>query len=595
MVEIDKKKVVIIGAGPAGLTAAHELLKYNIQPVVLEQNDKVGGIARTENFNGFHFDMGGHRFFTKADVVNRMWHEALGDDFLKRPRLSRIYYKNKFFFYPLKILNSLVGLGLGQAILIFASYVRWQIFPYRQEETFEEWVTNRFGKKLFEIFFKTYTEKVWGIPCTELKAEWASQRIKDLSLKTALVSMFIKPKNSIKTLTEEFHYPRLGPGMLWNRIKEQIERQGGKVFLESPVIKIRRTENRIDHVVLSRDGGAEEIVAGTDFISSMPVSEFIKRLEPVPAEVREAANQLNYRDFLTVCLIVDQPHLFPDNWIYVHSSDVKVGRIQNFKNWSPEMVPDPSKTSLGLEYFCNEGDELWNLSDAELIELGSQEVERIGLALRKDVVEGCVYRVQKAYPIYDSSYKEYIAVIQDFVEDLENFQTIGRNGLHRYNNQDHSMVTAILSVRNILFNEKNDLWSINSDPEYHEEINVGEEKKTEEKLKETFTRVFPRVDPLAFGFSTGTVAGFLLFIATLFLTINSSEAVGPHLSLLEQFLPGYRISLTGSITGLVYLFLVGFFTGLGIAYLWNVSVFISARIFHRDIEIHLLRRMFDFY
>jgi protoporphyrinogen oxidase len=347
------------------------------------------------------------------------------------------------------------------------------------EETFEQWVTNRFGKRLFEIFFKAYTEKVWGISCTELKAEWAAQRIKDLSFKTALLSMFIKPKTTIKTLIEEFHYPRLGPGMLWNKVKNEIECRDGVVYLNSPVTRIHCKGNRIDYVVVSRNGSDEEIIHGTDFISSMPISEFIKRLEPAPADVLEAANKLSYRDFLTVCLVVNQPELFPDNWIYVHEPEVKVGRIQNFKNWSLDMVPDQTKTSLGLEYFCNEGDDLWNMADADLIELGKRELERIGLANSDDVIDGCVYRVPKAYPIYDSEYHTYLKRIRYFVAGIQNFQTIGRNGLHRYNNQDHSMITGMLAVDNLLNGGKNDLWSVNTDSEYHEEIQVTEERQPE--------------------------------------------------------------------------------------------------------------------
>ncbi|HEY9489507.1 MAG TPA: NAD(P)/FAD-dependent oxidoreductase, partial [Chryseosolibacter sp.] len=428
----DTRQFVIIGAGPAGLTAAYELLKHQVGATVLEQYDKVGGLARTENYRGYHFDMGGHRFFTKSEPVNQMWHEVLGDDFLRRPRLSRIFYQDKFFFYPLKTFNALFGLGIWQAILIVLSFLRWQIFPYKKEETFEQWVTNRFGKRLFEIFFKTYTEKVWGIPCAELKAEWAAQRIKNLSLKTALLSTIVKPGNSITTLIEEFHYPRYGPGMLWGEVKNQIEKREGKVLLNSPVTRIHRTGNRIDSVVISQNGSGEQTITGTDFISSMPISEFIKKLDHVPADVLAAAQKLRYRDFLTVCLIVNKPELFPDNWIYIHSPEVHVGRIQNFKNWSPEMVPDSSKTSLGMEYFCTEGDELWKMPDNDLIELAKRELGRIGLAKAGDVVDGCVFRVSKAYPIYDAEYAGYLKTIRDFVDGLENLQTVGRNGLHRY-------------------------------------------------------------------------------------------------------------------------------------------------------------------
>ena len=588
------KQVVIIGAGPAGLTAGYELTKHNIRLVVLEQYDKVGGLARTENYKGYHFDMGGHRFFTKSESVNQMWHEVLGDEFLRRPRLSRIFYQDKFFFYPLKIWNALSGLGLWQAILIALSFLRWQIFPYKKEETFEQWVTNRFGKRLFEIFFRTYTEKVWGIPCSELKAEWAAQRIKNLSLKSALMSMLVKPGDSITTLIEEFHYPRFGPGMLWNEVKNQIEQRGGKVQLKSPVTRIHRTGNRVDYMVVSPNGAGEQVIHGTDFISSMPVSEFVQKLEPVPAEVLEAAEKLNYRDFLTVCLIVNKTELFPDNWIYVHSPEVQVGRIQNFKNWSPDMVPDASKTSLGLEYFCTEGDELWNMPDADLIELGKQELERIGLAQAGDVVDGCVFRVPKAYPIYDAEYAGYLKTVREFVDGLKNFQTIGRNGLHRYNNQDHSMITGTLAVRNLLFGEKNDLWSVNADAEYHEEIRHDGKKKSVETLKERITHIFPRLDPVALGFSFGTTAGFMILAATLFLIFMGGGTVEPHLELLSHFVPGFSITLWGAVMGLIGLFILGFFFGSTFAYLRNLAVLISARIIHRDIELYHLKRLFDF-
>ena len=325
----------------------------------------MGGLSRTESYKGYYFDLGGHRFFTKVKEVKRLWHETLNGEFLRRPRLSRIYYNRRFFFYPLKPLNALVGLGFWESTLIVLSYVKWHFFPHKREDTFEEWVTNRFGKRLFQTFFKTYTEKVWGIPCSELKAEWAAQRIKDLSLKTAVLSMFVKPKKTIKTLIEEFEYPRLGPGLMWRTLTEGIERYNGRVRLSSDVVKIIRDGRRIESVMVANNG-AQETISGESFISSMPVTEFINKLHPEPPEeVLTAATKLKYRDFLTVCLIVNKPHLFPDNWIYIHDPTVRVGRIQNFKNWSPEMVPDQEKTSLGLEYFCSEGDELWTMSDTE--------------------------------------------------------------------------------------------------------------------------------------------------------------------------------------------------------------------------------------
>ncbi|MHB8864946.1 MAG: NAD(P)/FAD-dependent oxidoreductase [Pirellulaceae bacterium] len=465
-------RVIVIGGGPAGLSAAYELTLRGKKPLVLEKYHAVGGLARTERFHGNYFDLGGHRFYTQMPEIERFWREILGDDLLRRPRLSRIYYRKRFFHYPLKPLNALRGLGAVESLLILLSYLRWQIFPCRPEESFEQWVTNRFGNRLFRIFFKSYTEKVWGIPCHRLRAEWAAQRIKDLSLKSALAHMFLRSTKSIRTLIGEFDYPRLGPGMMWQAVQAAIERQGGEVRLDADVVAIQRHANRRWSVRVTSAGRTEQVEAEA-LISSMPITEFIKKLEPrPPAEVLDAAGRLTYRDFLTVCLIINRPDLFPDNWIYVHDPAVSVARIQNFKNWSPDMVADLSKSTLGLEYFCTEGDALWSLPDKELIELGRQELERIGLARSEDVEQGCVFRVPKAYPIYDSDYGDHLKVVRQFVEGLENFQTIGRNGLHRYNNQDHAMLTGMLAVRNLACGECHNLWQINGEQEYQEEVRV---------------------------------------------------------------------------------------------------------------------------
>ena len=587
--------VVVIGGGPAGLTAAHELIKLNRRPLVIEKRDKVGGLARTEDYLGFHFDMGGHRFFTKAPEVNRMWREVLGNEFLHRPRLSRIYYNQTFFYYPLKALNALIGLGLGQSLLIVLSYIRWQVFPYRQEDTFEQWVTNRFGRRLFRTFFKAYTEKVWGIPCSELKAEWAAQRIKELSLKTALLSMFLKPKQTIKTLIEQFDYPRLGPGMMWNAVKDRIETQGGSVRLNTDVTTIHRRRSRINSVTVSCNGH-QEIVAGTDFISSMPVTEFIQKLDPPPPpEVLEAAGTLHYRDFLTVCLIVNRPQVFPDNWIYIHDPGVKVGRIQNFKNWSPDMVSDPTKTSLGLEYFCTEGDSLWNMPDADLIELGKREVECIGLARSEEITDGCVFRVPKAYPVYDSGYRHALAIVRKFMDSVQNCQTIGRNGLHRYNNQDHAMLTGMLAVRNMVLGEKHNLWNVNTDQEYHEGVRDGVAvQDVAEVAQRALPWVFPKLDRLAFGLAVAIASGAVLTLATLWLALSGGNVVGPNLQLLSQYFPGYRVSLGGSLIGLVYALITGFLVGWGFAFLRNAALFLCMAVVHRRAEYHLLRKLLEY-
>lgn len=568
-----ERQFVVIGAGPAGLTAAYELTKHHYRPLVLEKLDKPGGIARTEKYRGYHFDMGGHRFFTKSAEVSRLWREVMGPEFLRRPRLSRIYYRGRFFHYPLKPLNALLGLGLIEGLLIMLSYIRWKLFPYRRVDTFEQWVTNRFGKRLFQTFFKTYTEKVWGISCSVLKAEWAAQRIKNLSLRSALISMFVKPGQNITTLIEEFDYPRLGPGMMWSAFKERVEQRGGAVQLDTDVIRVHRDGDRIVSVVVCHDG-VETTIPGTDFISSMPITEFVKKLHPpAPPEVLHAAAHLNYRDFLTVCLIINKADLFQDNWIYIHDPQVKVGRIQNFKNWSPDMVPDASKSSLGLEYFCNEGDDLWTTPDDELIELAKREVARVGLAKYADIEDGCVVRVPKSYPVYDSDYREHLAVLRDYVDRFQNFQTIGRNGLHRYNNQDHAMLTGLLAVRNLVHGEKNDLWSVNAEQEYHEEIRTGaKEEKLVVAVEEALSLAFQKVDSVALGMSLGLVAGLGLFLATLVLVLKGGEVVGPNLQLLSNFFPGYTVTLPGSLLGLAYGFASGYLTGWGFALLRNLSV-----------------------
>jgi len=383
---------------------------------------------------------------------------------------------------------------------------------------------------------------------------------------------------------------------MWSAMKAEVEGQGGIVRLNSPVVRVNRTGRRIDSVVVSASG-TEEALPGTAFISSMPVSEFIQKLDPPPPpDVLEAAGKLTYRDFLTVCLFVNKPHLFPDNWIYVHDPAVKVGRIQNFKNWSPDMVPDPAKTSLGLEYFCSEGDELWNTPDADLIALGKREIEQIGLARAAEVEDGCVVRVPKAYPVYDSDYRDYLATVRQYVDGLENFQTVGRNGLHRYNNQDHAMVTGLLAVRNLVLGEQNDLWSVNTDQEYHEEVRVAEVEvpAVAEQLRAALTQVFGRLDRVAFGLSVGLTSGLLLSLATLWLVIKGGDPVGPNMQLLSNFLPGYRVTAGGGLLALVYGVVGGFAVGWVFALLRNVLLFLSMAVLRRRAQLRLLRRLLEY-
>ena len=463
-------RVIVIGAGPAGLTAAYLLSKAGVSVTVLEGDDMVGGISRTARYKGFRFDIGGHRFFTKVAPVEALWHEILGKEFISVPRLSRIYYNGKFFDYPLKASNALQSLGVWNALRIVASYVKWNYRPYPVEENFEQWVTNRFGKLLYEIFFKTYTEKVWGIPCTEIRAEWAAQRIQGLSLAKAILNAASLNKRStaIKSLINEFQYPRLGPGQMWETCRDHIVSMGNEVLLQHRVTAIETSRGRVTAVrAITPDG--ERRLTGDHVISTTAARTLVRSLVPAaPAHVREAAEGLKYRDFLVVALILNRDKLFPDNWIYIHTPGVKVGRIQNFNNWSAAMVPEPGRTCLGMEYFCFKGDGIWNSDDKMLIAQASRELEQLGLARANDVVDGTVIRMPKAYPIYDSSYREHLDTLRTHIDPIPNLHTVGRNGMHKYNNQDHSMLTAMMTVWNML-GASHDVWSVNTDFEYHEE------------------------------------------------------------------------------------------------------------------------------
>jgi protoporphyrinogen oxidase len=365
------------------------------------------------------------------------------------------------------------------------------VAPYRVEENLEQWVSNRFGRRLYEVFFKTYTEKVWGVPCTEIRAEWAAQRIRGLSLTTAVrKALFGQKKGTqVKTLIERFHYPERGPGQMWETLAEKLQARGYPVLLERPVVRICHQGGSVTHLVTQGPHG-EETFRGTHFISSMPIRELINSLDPAPPpEVREAANRLRYRDFLIVSLVLDRKDVVPDNWIYIHEPSVKVGRIQNFKNWSPAMVPDLSKTCLGMEYFVFENDELWSSPDEKLIEMAKREIVQLGLARAEEIEDGTVVRMPKAYPMYDTGWSEQVELIRRYLEtSLPNLQLIGRNGMHQYNNQDHSMMTALCAARNIL-GEKHDLWAINADMDYHEE-----KKEVSEELKRPAYAEPPRVD-----------------------------------------------------------------------------------------------------
>ena len=473
-------EVIIFGAGPAGLTAGYELEKNKKQVQIFEADRQyVGGIARTASYKEFKFDIGGHRFFTKSGKVKELWQEILEPENWKYnvPRLSRIYFDGKFFAYPLKAFDTLFKLGILKSTFYISSYMYFKMFPIKNVRSFEDWVTNNFGKQLYLAFFKTYTEKVWGISCKEISADWAAQRIKGLSLTEAIInalkSLVPQKKNSnkkvIKTLIDNFDYPIYGPGMLWESAKNKIDSLGGKILMDSKVTKVQLKDQTVKYCEINND---EKQYFANDFISTLPIKELINIIEPTPPSVViEAANQLKYRDFLTVVLILNEENVFPDNWIYIHEPNVRLGRIQNFKNWSSEMVPQSSRTSLGLEYFCNEGDDLWEKKDEELISFGLKEVVQIGITKTASFLDGTVVRMPKAYPVYDENYKKNVLVIRNWLtSNVQNLQLVGRNGMHMYNNQDHSMLSAYYAARNLL-GETWDPWLVNADAEYHEDEN----------------------------------------------------------------------------------------------------------------------------
>ena len=465
-------EILIIGAGPAGLTAAWEANKHGLKTLVLEGDKEVGGISRTVERNGWKFDIGGHRFFTKVDEVYEIWDEILDEkDFLLRPRMSRIYYKNKFYDYPLKASNALFNLGIIEAIRCVLSYFYVRIRPPKNQDNFENWVAARFGWRLYNIFFKTYTEKVWGVDATTIGADWASQRIKNLSLMKAILNAFQINKSGeiITTLIDKFKYPKYGPGMMWETAYKKLLEQGHEINLNSRVSEISKNDNH--YLVTTKEG---EVYKATNILSSMPLAHLPKTVKPEPtSNIKKSGENLKFRDFLSVALVINEEDAFPDNWIYIHEPGVKVGRVQNYGSWSPYMVKE-GKTCLGLEYFVNIGDELWSMDDENLISLATEELESLSLIKKNSSLEGYVVRMPKAYPVYDLNYSDNISIIEDWLSsEHSNIYPIGRNGMHRYNNQDHSMMTAVKSIRNIVLGETNDIWKINVEEDYLEEINTG--------------------------------------------------------------------------------------------------------------------------
>ncbi len=495
--------VFVIGAGPAGLTAAYLLTKQGVSTTVIEADPVyVGGISRTANYKDFLFDIGGHRFFSKSKEVVDLWKEILPQDFISRPRLSRIYYDGKYYSYPLKAFEALGNLGVIESSMCVLSFMYKQAFPNEKPETFHDWVANQFGERLFSIFFKTYTEKVWGMSCDEISADWAAQRIKGLDLWTAMASALrnsIAPKGFkdgtkahdgeiIKTLIDSFEYPRKGPGMMWDAAARKTREQGGDIHMGTRLMALSFDKaSSLWTITAHKEDGEILVFTAKHVISSAPIRELVHSFTEKPA-CAPVADKLRYRDFITVAVVVDKPDLFPDNWIYIHEPSVKVGRIQNFRSWSPEMVPDEKLACLGLEYFCFEGDGLWTAPDEELLALARKELAIIGLTTEAECIDGCVVRQKKAYPVYDDAYKQNVETIRaDLQENYPTLHLVGRNGMHKYNNQDHAMMTSMLTVRNIIAGEMQfDIWNVNEDAEYHESGNSG----TEEALKSV--RMVPR-------------------------------------------------------------------------------------------------------
>ena len=582
----------MIGAGPAGLAAAYGLAERDLPTTIFERDPWVGGIARTVEHRGYRFDIGGHRFFTKVEGVQRLWEETLGDDFLLRSRLSRIHYRGHFFHYPLRPLDALTGLGAVESARILASYVRARAFPIPDESTFEQWVVNRFGRRLFEIFFETYTEKVWGIPCSAISADWAAQRIRNLDLSAAVKNALLGGRQNgeiVASLIDRFHYPRLGPGMMWERWRDRLSGQGVETVTGAEVVRLHHQGGRIVAADV-RSGDREERVHGSHFVSTMPLRDLVSALEPAaPPDVRAAAERLRYRDFLIVVLIVDAAELFPDNWIYVHSPGVRVGRIQNFKNWSPAMVPDPRTTSLGLEYFVSRGDDLWTAGDDELIRLGASEAASLGLLSGRDILDGVVVRVPDAYPVYDGASRSAVATIRDHLARIGNLYPIGRNGQHRYNNQDHSMLTGLHAASTIA-GQPRPIWDVNVEPAYHEEKAGRGDRAVPAPaslptVEELLRAAFSRYDPFALGTAVGVVAGLGLFAATVLGLLSRGAGEGaPLLSLLGNYLTGYSVTWRGAALGVTEATIGGFAFGGVLARAINLLIGWQEAALRRELE-----------
>lgn len=459
--------VVVAGAGPGGLAAALALSRAGREVVVLEREPEVGGLARTVERDGYRFDLGGHRFFTRVPEVRALWEELLGDEMRVRRRRSRILFHGRYFDYPISAGSAFRGLGPVESARILGSYLGARLRPVRPEVTLADWLTNRFGRRLFETFFRPYTEKVWGRTCETIGAQWAAQRIRGMSLRAAVADALRRGSGGQRTLHTEFLYPRLGPGMLWERMRQRIEAAGQRVLTGHRLTAVRHRDGAVFEVEVEGPRG-RGVLPASALISTVPLRDLARALEPAPPrEAVAAAESLRYRDFLVVALILEGPDPFPDTWLYLHDPGIRAGRVQNFRAWSPELVPAPDRSCLGMEYFCSAGDALWTLADAELVEVALADLAALGFGDRARLAAGHVVRVREAYPVYDGDFAARVDAIRRGLSPIRNLQVAGRNGMHRYNNMDHSMLTGLLAARNVL-GERHDLWTVNADEAYLE-------------------------------------------------------------------------------------------------------------------------------
>jgi protoporphyrinogen oxidase len=462
-----QEPVLVAGAGAAGLAAALALARAGRPVVVAEQADGVGGLARTVERDGYRFDLGGHRFFTRVPEVRALWEEMLGAELRVRRRRSRILFRGRTFDYPITAGGALSGLGPVESARVLASYLAARVRPVRPEASLADWLVNRFGRRLFETFFRPYTEKVWGMPCEAIGAQWAAQRIRGLSLQSALADAFRRGSGGQRTLATEFLYPRLGPGMLWERMRAAAEAAGADFRLGHRLLRLRHDGAAVRQVELAGPRGPVALAA-SHVVATVPLRDLVPALEPaLPPGVAQAAAALRYRDFLVVALVLEGPDPFPDTWLYLHDPGVRAGRVQNFRAWSPDLVPEAHRSCLGFEYFCSAGDELWLSPDPDLVRMALADLAAIGFGGAGRLVRGHVIRVRDAYPVYGEEFARHLAAIRAGLAPLANLQVAGRNGMHRYNNMDHSILTGLLAARNVL-GERHDLWAVNADETYLE-------------------------------------------------------------------------------------------------------------------------------